>query len=291
MLSESCFRPVDQAVSDVDRLIFQSPLVGVGEFRCPPTHPKFHDTGAIRNYCFVFPRTASVIEHDSGARFVGDQTRMSLYNAGQQYRRDPVSPEGDHSDYFVVSERVLREALAARGARSAAEADARKLFTRAWAPTRADVYLRQRQVFRAVRARVTDALEVESAVMGLLDDALDAEAATAAPRAPRPASRLVEQAQALLALRFADPLTLQNLAAALEVSAFHLCRVFRAGTGMSLHQYRDQIRLRAALDRLDGCEDITEVALDVGYCSHSHFTAAFRRAFGVPPSRARSRHT
>ncbi len=287
MLSESCFRPVDEAVSDVDRLIFQSPLVGVGEFRCPPSHPRFHDTGAIRNHCFVFPRTASVIEHDSGARFVGDQTRMSLYNVGQQYRRDRVSPEGDHCDYFVVSERVLREALAARSGRSAADADAGKLFTRAWAPTRADVYLRQRQVFRAVRARATDALEVESSVMGLLDEALDAEAATPAPRAVRPASRLVEQAQALLALRFAEPLMLQDLAAELEVSAFHLCRVFRAGTGLSLHQYRDQIRLRAALNRLDGCTDLTAVALDVGYSSHSHFTSAFRRAFGVPPSRAR----
>jgi AraC-like DNA-binding protein len=49
-------------------------------------------------------------------------------------------------------------------------------------------------------------------------------------------------------------------------------------------------RLRDALEMLlDTRESITRVALEHGFASHSHFTDAFRREFGVPPSRVRSR--
>ena len=36
-----------------------------------------------------------------------------------------------------------------------------------------------------------------------------------------------------------------------------------------------------------GERDLSRLALDLGYSSHSHFTAAFRRSFDVPPSAAR----
>ncbi len=285
MLSESCFRPVAPEVRDVDRLIAETPLVAVGAFRCAPDHPRFNDSGLIRDYCFAFPRTASVIEHDTGDRFVGDQTRISLYNVGQAYRRSPISPEGDHSDYFVVAPHVLREALAARRA-ATADADDRRLFSRAHAFSEAPLYLRQRRLFQSVAERTLDAFEIESAVVSLLDDVLAGVVGPAAAERAR-RRKLVEDVQALLARRFAEALSLADVAEMLDVSAYHLCRVFRAQTGQSLHQHRDQLRLRAALNRLERDEDLTTIGLDVGYSSHSHFTAAFRRAFGIPPSQAR----
>jgi AraC family transcriptional regulator len=281
-LSNSCFEPVASAVRDVDQLVRQTPLVAVGRFRCPPAHPRFADSGPIRNHCFVFPRTASVIEHESGDRFVGDQTKVSLYNPGQAYRRRSVSREGDHSDYFVVTAPLLREALAARRLPSA-EADDRRLFPRSHTPSRADLYLRQRRLFRASVSAHTDTFEVETGVLGLLDDVVCGMAGEA--RSVRPSQqRLVERAEALLADRFARALSLHDVAAELDVSPFHLCRVFRAATGRTLHQHREQLRLRAALNRLEGSDDITTIALDCGYSSHSHFTAAFHKAFGIPPS-------
>jgi AraC-like DNA-binding protein len=63
--------------------------------------------------------------------------------------------------------------------------------------------------------------------------------------------------------------------------------VFRHKVGCSLHAYRHQLRVRSAADQvLGGADDLTHVVLDVGFSSHSHLTAAFRAAFGVPPSRA-----
>jgi AraC family transcriptional regulator len=74
-----------------------------------------------------------------------------------------------------------------------------------------------------------------------------------------------------------------------HVSPFHLTRRFRARTGRSLHQYRNEIRLRRSLQLVcDGFRtDIGHAAVAVGYSSHSHFCTSFRRAFGLPPSRLR----
>ena len=57
---------------------------------------------------------------------------------------------------------------------------------------------------------------------------------------------------------------------------------------MSMHQYRSRLRLRTALERIhEGASDLTRLALELGYSSHSHITEAFRRAFGLVPSACR----
>ena len=99
---------------------------------------------------------------------------------------------------------------------------------------------------------------------------------------------LADAAKAWMATRVMQRLTLARIAAALDCSVFHLCRSFRRATGLTLHDYRNQVRLRLALERLEqGERDLTRLGLDLGYSSHSHFTAAFRRSFGTPPSDAR----
>jgi AraC family transcriptional regulator len=84
-------------------------------------------------------------------------------------------------------------------------------------------------------------------------------------------------------------LPLRALAVVAGSSPYQLCRDFRALTGMTITRYRHALRLRLALDRLPGCNDLTDLALDLGYSSHSHFTYAFRDHFGVTPSGYRAR--
>lgn len=96
---------------------------------------------------------------------------------------------------------------------------------------------------------------------------------------------LVEHAKAVLMRRYQEPLTLADLATEVGCTPFHLRRSFRAVTGWRLHQFRDQVRVRTALELIPWRRgDLTGLALELGYSSHSHFTEAFRRAFGVPPS-------
>jgi AraC-like DNA-binding protein len=98
----------------------------------------------------------------------------------------------------------------------------------------------------------------------------------------------VREAQLLLGRRHAEDLQIADIARAVHTSAFHLSRIFKRETGITLHQYRNRIRLSVGLDRLlQGETDLTHLALDLGYSSHSHFTRAFSAEYGLPPSEAR----
>ena len=99
---------------------------------------------------------------------------------------------------------------------------------------------------------------------------------------------VIEAARDMIARRFKDNLSLSEIAREVGSSVFHLARIFKTRTGFSLHAYRNQLRLRSALERLrDPGIDLTGIALDLGFSSHSHFTETFRRAFGKTPSAVR----
>ncbi|MCP3714074.1 helix-turn-helix transcriptional regulator [Paraburkholderia sp. CNPSo 3281] len=82
-----------------------------------------------------------------------------------------------------------------------------------------------------------------------------------------------------------DPRTLEQWASALNSSVRTLARAFRAQAGMTFGQWRQHMRVHAALPRLASGEPVTTVALDLGYDSASAFAAVFRRIMGVVPSR------
>lgn len=60
-------------------------------------------------------------------------------------------------------------------------------------------------------------------------------------------------------------------------------RLFIKETGMTFQQWRRQLLLHAAIDRLGQGQSVTQVALDLGYKSPSAFVAMFRKALGKPP--------
>jgi AraC-like DNA-binding protein len=73
-----------------------------------------------------------------------------------------------------------------------------------------------------------------------------------------------------------------------RTTPFHLARIFREHVGVSVHEYNLRLRLMRALpDLLDTDRGITEIALDHGFSSHSHFTYAFRRRAGLTPNELR----
>ena len=274
-----------------ERVVFSTECVTIGAFRCATDHPSFRNSGPIRDDCFVFPRTAVVIQHDDARAFVADPTIVTLYNRRQHYQRRAVSAEGDRCDWFAVSPDLLRGALLDRD--PAAADDERPIRFR-YAPADASTYLAQRRLFiEASDSTDPDPLAIEERVVALLGRVLrlaydDAGVRWSGQRLPH-ASDLADAAKRWVAPRVAQRLTLNRIARALGCSVFHLCRSFRRATGLTLHAYRDHVRLRLALERLeDGERDLSRLALDLGYSSHSHFTAAFRRSFNTPPSAARN---
>ena len=63
---------------------------------------------------------------------------------------------------------------------------------------------------------------------------------------------------------------------------------FQQVEGVPLHRYHLRLRLARALDLLPRCEDMSALAMDLGFSSHSHFAAAFKQMYGRTPSEFRA---
>jgi AraC-like DNA-binding protein len=277
----------------VSRVLCDTGLLRVGTFAVHPSDPRFASAGDVQGHEVVFPRT-SVVLHRDRQRLVADPTVVTYYNRGETCSRTPASAEGDRCDWFAVAPEVLLEAVRVHDPTAEQRPDRPFPFTHG--PSDAASYRWQRlAVLHAGTARPVDALLVEELVLRALGRVLRrafARRGAATPQAPSPARArdLAQRVQASLADRYAEPLGLAALAAEVGCSPFHLCRAFRAATGTSLARWRHQLRLRRALElAAEPGADLTAVALDCGFSSHSHFTAAFRTAFGEPPSAFRRR--
>jgi AraC-like DNA-binding protein len=83
----------------------------------------------------------------------------------------------------------------------------------------------------------------------------------------------------------AQAAVLEELATAAGVTARTAARLFVKETGQTFGQWRQQLRLLAALEHLGAGASVTQVALEVGYNDVSSFIAVFREAFGDTPAR------
>jgi AraC family transcriptional regulator len=101
--------------------------------------------------------------------------------------------------------------------------------------------------------------------------------------------QFIERAIWFIETRFADEITLDDIAEVGGVSRFHLSRSFGTVTGLPVMSYVRGRRLTLAAQKLlDGAPDILTVALEVGYSSHEAFTRAFRDHFGQTPEQLRA---
>jgi AraC-like DNA-binding protein len=78
-----------------------------------------------------------------------------------------------------------------------------------------------------------------------------------------------------------------ELARRAYLSRFHFDRLVAAGLGESPAEFRRRLLLERAAWELTGGSQVLEAALGAGYSSAEAFARAFRRAFGVAPSRFR----
>lgn len=103
-------------------------------------------------------------------------------------------------------------------------------------------------------------------------------------RQQRLAQERVEQVIFLLRQNLAAPPTLEELGRKIGCSHFYLSRIFSTETGQTITQYLRRLRMERAAELLRAGEhNVTEAALEVGYNSLSHFSAAFHETFGCCP--------
>ena len=271
----------------VNEIVFAGEILKIGRWRLPAGHPRYVDSGPTTSYLFVFPRTSGWIQHAGGRAFVVDPNVVTFYNRHQEYTRRSISPQGDHSDYYAIQPDVLRQVVKVWD--PAAAENTERIIRWSHGPSDALTYWSQRMVYLHARHGSPDALFVEETMLAVLRRLMELAYGQPAGSTERRAD-LVEHAREVIAAHFTSPLTLTALARATGASVFHLCHVFRERTGVTIHAYRNELRLRTALERAaDPSMDLSALALDLGFSTHSHFTSAFKRLYGATPSDLRRR--
>ena len=220
---------------------------------------------------FEFPQRLSRLEITDGVH-LADPTIVCVHRGG------PARVEG-----------AAWVSLAADALSGIMSADALERFTCRALPVQPSTYLEHLRLVESLRwSGALDGPEIvrtaRAIAGGLLDAAIDPDQCER-PFSPRQRG-LATNAKMLVADLAPARLSVRALAARLGCSVFYLCHTFRAVERTTLGAYHTQIRLRAGARRLLEAPpiDLSDLALALGFSSHSHFTAAFRKSFGLTPS-------
>jgi AraC-like DNA-binding protein len=86
--------------------------------------------------------------------------------------------------------------------------------------------------------------------------------------------------------RLQQDLSLVELSSLVGLRPRQFSTLFRRAFGTTAHRYIISQRVAEAARMLgSGDDNLAGIALRIGFCSQSHFTAAFRQAYGVTPGR------
>jgi len=162
------------------------------------------------------------------------------------------------------------------------------------APVQSRFGYRDRHLLRLVRAleahradgEPLGGLYTESLSIAILDrlhaDAPDGDGAGGTSSLPALARRVVVR---LIDDRLDAPPELAKMAALAGMGTGQFVRSFRQAFGVTPHQYVLQRRIDRAKSMLgSGHRSLTSIALELGFASHAHFTAAFHARTGSTPS-------
>lgn len=227
-----------------------------------------------------FPYAGLFVWHVGGDAVVADANQVLFVTADEPFALSQPAP-GTFGELIITPVPSVLETLTRQPLRSLSST---LLFRRRYRRTEPHLQRRCQELLR--RTDAADPVAVEECVLDLLTSAFGgADPARGVAPSTR---RMVDRAKAYLEANGTEAVRLPQIADAIGVSPPYLTSAFRRLEGIPLHAYLTQLRLAWALTELPHTEDIAGLALSLGFSSHSHFTAAFRTAFGCTPSAYRA---
>ena len=227
----------------------------------------------------VFPFRGIYLRHVGREQAVADANHVLFFNQGQGYQVSHPVAGGDTSLVVTIDPSTLAELVPATLADVRESVTFRRQHLRIDARAQALVML----LNHSLRAGSIEPLEAEGLSLTLISRAIGPRTARE-PGASYSRRRLVDRVKVLLAGDLSRRWTLAEIAAEIRGSPVYLTQAFQQVEGLPLYRYHLRLRLARALDLLGQYQDLTKLGLDLGFSSHSHFTAAFRQAYGCTPS-------
>jgi AraC family transcriptional regulator len=262
--------------------LLKTPTVAITETYCQGScrHQSVEECTATTQ--LVFPYRGVYVRRVGSDQAVAEANQVLFFNATEGYRVSHPVPGGDASLTLVISEPQLRELAPRSFLRHGTTLAFRQQRRRIDARAQVLVAL----LGHSLRQNIAEPLEAESLALTLVQRALGARTSHAVG-ASVGRQLLVDRAKLVLTSDLARRWTLAEIAAEVRCSPVYLTQVFQQVESLPLYRYQLRLRLARALDLLAKCDDLTALSLNLGFSSHSHFSAAFRQAYGRSPSEFR----
>lgn len=264
------------------RSLLNTPSVAVDDVRCQGSRPDQGDEECTATTQVVFPYRGVYVRHLGEDEAVADGNQVLFFNAAEGYRVSHPVPGGDGSLTLGLGDPLLRELAPPALLRGGAPLAFRRQRLRIDARTQVLVALLR----HSLRENVVEPLEAETLALTLVHRALGPRT-THSAGATVGRQRLVDRVKLVLASDLARRWTLAEIAAEVRGSPVYLTQVFQQVEGLPLYRYQLRLRLGRALDLLPQYDDLTALGLDLGFSSHSHFSASLRQMYGRSPSEFR----
>lgn len=278
------------------RALYRSPMISVHDYvcqhtACGQTPEEQSDANSV-----TLLRYGAFSRHFGKRQVTADVNQAVFFSKDSVYRVSHPSDCGDRGTSFIVAASILTDIVRELDPTVDERPDQPFLFVSA--PCSTPLFWRHREFVRRLESAADDPLEplwADVTGLQLIADVLEAafDQRRSKPRKRRSTladhAERTEAAKVYLAARMTEPVTLDEVAAAVNSSPFNFARIFHEQTGLPLHRYLTILRLRDALERVaDPTLDLSAIAFELGFSSHSHFTDVFRREFGKTPSEVRN---
>jgi AraC family transcriptional regulator len=260
------------------RLLLNTETVTIRDVVCRGECRQKSPEESARCTHLVFPYRGVYVRHLGSDDAVAEANQVLFFNQGESCRVSHPVEGGDASLVLEISEPLLREL--------APKEQVRKEGVLAFRRQRLRIDARTQALAAVLRHSLTlntaETLEAETLALTLVRRAVG-ERTSHAAGASLGLQKLVDRAKLVLASDLARRWTLADIATEVRVSPVYLTQVFQHVEAMPLYRYQLRLRLARALDLLAQYSDLTALGLHLGFSSHSHFSSAFRQAYGRTP--------
>jgi AraC-like DNA-binding protein len=227
----------------------------------------------------IFPYRGVFVRHVGRNEAVAEANQMLFFNRDEAYRVSHPIDGGDACLSVAIDEAMLAELAPKEQVRDGSPIAFRRQRRRIDPRAQALVALLR----HSLRTGAAETLEAETLALTLIRRSLG-ERTSHAAQASFGLQKIADRAKIVLSSDLARRWTLAEIAAEVGVSPVYLTQVFRQVEAVPLYRYQLRLRLARALDLLGDHDDLTALGLDLGFSSHSHFSAAFRQAYGRTPA-------
>ncbi|TSE02724.1 helix-turn-helix transcriptional regulator [Mesorhizobium intechi] len=227
----------------------------------------------------VFAYRGVFVRHVGRNDAVAEANQLLFFNEAEAYRISHPIEGGDACLDLVIEEGQLRELAPKDQLRAGGLLAFRRQRRRIDPRAQALVALLRHSLNR----NIAETLEAETLALTLVRRSLGERTSHVAGASPG-RQKLVDRAKLVLASDLSRRWTLAEIAAEVGVSPVYLTQIFQQVEAMPLYRYHLRLRLARALDLLGRYDNLTALGMDLGFSSHSHFSASFRQVYGRTPA-------